>query len=71
MKTVKKRLTSNLKTRSKKRCITHTEKETLEHLIRKLEDAMIEVKTDGLWTKRIIVGAAGLGFLEKFISWLG
>jgi hypothetical protein len=23
-----------------------------------------------VWTKRIIIGAAGLGFLEKFIGWI-
>ena len=30
---------------------------------------LTEIATDNVWIKRIIVGAAGLGFLEKALGW--
>jgi hypothetical protein len=44
--------------------------ETFLHRIGNVEDTLIELKTDMVWTKRIIIGAAGLGFLEKLIGWV-
>ena len=31
---------------------------------------MAVIQNDIVWLKRIIIGAAGLGFLEKIVSWV-
>lgn len=46
--------------------------ETVKHLVEQVEELQIKLSamsTDIMWMKRIIVGAAGLGFLEKLIGW--
>lgn len=35
-----------------------------------LKTDIAELKTEVVWLKRIIIGAAGLGFLEKILTWL-
>jgi hypothetical protein len=67
-----KNVTKKLKLRIKNRPMQSraTTMETFLHRIGNVENTLIEVKTDMVWTKRIIIGAAGLGFLEKFIGWI-
>jgi hypothetical protein len=38
--------------------------------VKSLELKLTEQSTDIVWIKRIIVGAAGLGFVEKLLGWL-
>lgn len=35
-----------------------------------VDKKFVEIKTDQKWFKWIIVGAAGLGFLEKIFGWI-
>lgn len=35
-----------------------------------IKEAIAEIKTDNVWIKRIIIGAASLGFLEKIVAWI-
>lgn len=45
----------------------------LPKFTRKIEDiekSIVELRTDAKWLKWIIMGAAGLGFIEKLIGWV-
>jgi hypothetical protein len=41
-----------------------------QNKINDLMRKMAVIQNDIVWLKRIIVGAAGLGFLEKIIGWV-
>ena len=38
--------------------------------VNKLENLVTEIKTDLVWIKRLLIGAASLGFLAKLIGLL-
>lgn len=38
--------------------------------IEKMQEQIVEMRTDSVWIKRIIIGAASLGFLEKLVGWM-
>ncbi len=42
----------------------------LMKVVQDLRNEVVELKTDAIWIKRIIIGAASLGFLEKIVSWM-
>lgn len=42
-------------------------KKILDRLI-SVEKQLIAIRTDNIWIKRIIIGAASLGFVEKVIG---
>lgn len=44
--------------------------DALESDIKKHLTDITELKTEIVWIKRIVLGAAGLGFIEKLIGWM-
>lgn len=45
-------------------------KKTLNEQIEEMKEHIVELRTDAVWIKRIIIGAASLGFLEKLVGWM-